>query len=119
MTTEAHFRPDLLKQAETILARLSLTTEVKASRDIMVIDNLLRNKAQSMFDFDTVNKRLREEYPAIEELENLSRNNPPASEEHIKDSILFSDKFGIYATILVRNHVIREVKEVIQEYIVG
>lgn len=89
----------------------------KAAEALMVLDDLLIKRDGSFFNPFTVDKRLREEYPLIEELEAVEERHAAGMtviRENWNDRLLrrlFSDQRGVCADVLVRHKVIRLVAD--------
>lgn len=115
---------DLIWDAETV-------EDMRAVRNILIINDLLFRRENSFFDFERENARLRREYPLIELLErelkqragtqtenqqatNESRGDADADaadECNLHLQKLYADTRGIYADVLLKHRRIQCLQE--------
>jgi hypothetical protein len=112
------YRRDLLQLAEKIMDAKSNADDTKAFFDMLVVRKILNGENNGMFNPEEVDKRLRREYPIIENLENLASQFPirTGTSGKIYDALtvrLYGDVRGICADVLLKHGRITALREFI------
>ncbi len=124
-------REDLYNLASDLVWSAQTVEDLRAARNILIINDLRARLENSYFEFEQVDRRLREEYPVIEMLEREIESNSDAflpeacdggrfygsmegmttdaRELHLQK--LYADTRGIYADVLLKHRQIQCLEE--------
>lgn len=114
------YKRELIQLAQKIMLEKGNLDDAKAFEDIRVISTILEGK-NNIFSPEAVDRRLRKEYPLIERLEyisrqcNIGKNTSGVNYDELTLR-LYSDVRGIYADVLMKHNVIKDLKELIENY---
>jgi hypothetical protein len=112
------YRGDLIQLAEQIMDAKSNADDTKAFSDMLVVLKILNGEDNGTFNPVEVDKRLRQEYPSIENLEYLASQFPvrTGGSDKIYEVMtvrLYGDARGICADVLLKHGRIAALKELI------
>lgn len=121
-----YFEKDLVNKAIELIDEKSKADELKAFTDVSDINKMIEN-LQTSADYRyygiQLDERLRRDYPSIEKLQELGRNmvNNSGNNNTKYDVVsaiianLNADKYGIYADVLLKHEVIKDMKKFIEK----
>ena len=124
--TMMYFEKDLVNKAIELIDEKSKADELKAFTDVSDINKMIEN-LQTSADYRyygiQLDERLRRDYPSIEKLQELGRNmvNNSGNNNTKYDVVsaiianLNADKYGIYADVLLKHEVIKDMKKFIEK----
>ena len=129
-------REDLYNLASDLVWSAETVEDMRAARNILIINDLRARLENSFFEFEQVDSRLREEYPLIEMLEqeiersNIGQNEDDGNGKREKRDLFYgtmegmtkdarelhlqkldADTRGIYADVLLRHRQIQCLQE--------
>ncbi len=129
-------REDLYNLASDLVWSAQTVEDLRAARNILIINDLRARLENSYFEFEQVDRRLREEYPVIEMLEQeieFTREVRPEEERAYSSTYgsmegmttdarelhlqkLYADTRGIYADVLLKHRRIQCLEEFISAF---
>lgn len=127
----------LINEALRIVDLKGTVDDIKAGNDLKEINRIISclevNINISLYiqknikEGIALNRRLREEYPEIQNMCDVINNMSPNRNENIKSvnasisdelkEILRTDQFGIMTGVLIKHNVVSDIKEFVQEYL--
>ncbi len=121
-----HFYEELVQLVEKIIDAKSTYDDIKAANDLYEIDCAINN-AQPTIGFinaaKQLDRRIHEDYPEIDEMHRIASAMAPIreksdstlySEYEVVLKVLKSDRFGIFASVLLKHGKIACIKEFIK-----